>query len=127
MDYKIVVVDDDAQLRRLTGRFVKKILSGIRSADTITVYEANDGDAGYDLIKDHNPGLVLIDSEMPGPFGYDVCRRIRSELGGDIVVVGMSGNPVYRQDFSDAGADAFIPKPFMLGDMKYTLENVLDR
>ena len=65
-----VVIDDEPVLRAMLARHLEN--EGWR------VLEADNGDAGLDLVNTHRPDAVLCDLLMPGTNGFKVCRTIRS-------------------------------------------------
>ncbi len=68
---RIVVVEDDpAILRGLTDNL---------RHESYEVLTATDGEAGYGLIREKNPHLVILDLMLPKMSGYELCRRVRAE------------------------------------------------
>ena len=61
----------------------------------------------------NRPDVVLLDIGMPGLDGYDTCRRIRRELGDDVLIVAVTGyGQAHDKDASArAGFDAHLTKP----------------
>ena len=103
----VLIVDDDPHTRRL----VVAALAGRGHR----VLEAGDGDAGLALIRDERPDVVLLDVQLPGLDGAEVCRRVKADpaLGGTRVVVLTADSPTAAQRLADAaGADASLTKPF---------------
>ncbi len=100
----ILIADDDARIRLL----LRLTLDG----DGHEVLEAADGDAALAALRAHRPVAAVLDVQMPGRSGLDVCRALRSDpnLAGIGVVI-VSANTTERQARA-AGADAFVPKPF---------------
>ena len=77
--------------------------------------EANDGDEALDVIRREHPLLVLLDIQMPGIDGIEVCRRIKADESlRDIIVVMLTAQAreAGRQRATEAGADNFLTKPF---------------
>ena len=71
MMYKILVIEDDADIRHIIHRYFEK-----RDIDVI---EAVDGHMGLSLINDE-VDIVLLDIMMPGIDGYEVCQQIRNNM-----------------------------------------------
>ena len=101
---KILVVDDDPQLRRA----FRVILTSQGS----TVIEARDGNEAIEEIKADCPDLVLLDINMPGIDGFETCRRIRERSDVPIIVVTVRGDEKDKVLALDAGATDYIVKPF---------------
>jgi class 3 adenylate cyclase/CheY-like chemotaxis protein len=78
------------------------------------VLGATSGQEGLDLLADARPDLVLLDVQMPGMTGYEVCRRIREDPSTSAlpVVLVTSSASEDRTSGIEAGADDFIQKPF---------------
>lgn len=101
---KILVVDDDPQIRRV-----------MRSTLTAHGYQVNDARSGEEAMEELRKGsydLVLLDMNMPGMGGMEACRLIRS--GSDVAIIMLTVNDAERQkvDALDAGADDYVTKPF---------------
>ncbi len=101
----ILVADDAPRLRQL----VRCVLVGHR------VVEAGDGDEALRLFRSVRPDVAVLDVNMPGCTGLEVCREIRRDplLGATVIIVlTANGLPEAEQAAYDAGADAFLTKPF---------------
>jgi len=77
---------------------------------------------GSDMLKtldsQSKPDVILMDMWLSGEDGRDICKVIKSDENlRDIPVLIMSASRGLEQSALDAGADAFIAKPFDLGDM----------
>ena len=80
------------------------------------VTTAIDGNAALEILQKNDcPRLAILDWEMPGLTGVEVCRRVRSAVGRDYVYIAFLTARVLNEDIIegfDAGADDFITKPF---------------
>jgi CheY-like chemotaxis protein len=104
----ILIVDDDASIRRLIATTLEDV-SGYR------LEEASDGDEAVDLALDALPEIVFLDLEMPRVDGIETCRRMRSEPAlADATIVVLTGDSgdVAERSAQAAGADLFLTKPF---------------
>jgi len=102
----VLVVDDLPQNVRL--------LDAVLSPRGYRVLTAGSGQEALDLLKKHEPDLVLLDIVMPGLDGYEVCRRIRDEPATEflpVVMITASGDQEKLYAI-EAGADDFVAKPF---------------
>jgi putative two-component system response regulator len=102
----VLVVDDGAANRELIDAYLAGIECEVRLA-------AN-GKTALDLIESEPPDLVLLDVQMPGMDGYEVCRRIKAMPRGRLIPVVMSTalNQIDdRITALEAGADDFMSKP----------------
>src|SRR5580704_13147568 len=77
---RILIVEDDPA-----------ILCGLRDNlefESHQVLMAADGEAGYRLVCEHTPDLVILDLMLPKMSGYDLCRRVRGEgFNGPILML----------------------------------------
>ncbi len=106
---KILVVDDEEQIRRA----LKSILS-TRKYDVIL---AENGEKAIDLAIDHSPDLVILDIAMPGLGGIEVCRELRTWYTGPIMVLSVRAGDSDKITALDTGADDYLTKPFSAGEL----------
>ncbi len=119
---KILVVDDEEDIRRLLRRVL-----GERGYQ---VLEAADGREALQSVRDHMPNVILLDAMLPGVHGFDICRRLKaSKRYGKIPIVMVSA--IYRgwrfaEDLKQSyGVDAFLEKPFKISDVVSAVEQSL--
>lgn len=116
---RILVVDDDADIRALLVRYFGDAGHEVRTAP--------DGRQGLDLVRTWVPDIVLLDLEMPAMNGLDVLRHIEADHAG-VPVVAFSGHAVAERLGEDArrlGAREFLVKPFDLEDLGQAVDNAL--
>jgi putative two-component system response regulator len=102
----VLVVDDGAANREL----IEACLAGIECE----IQTAEDGMTALSMIEDAAPDLVLLDVQMPGMDGYEVCSRIKARPRGELLPVVMITALDRAQDrvmALEAGADDFMAKP----------------
>ncbi|HEX3705963.1 MAG TPA: BTAD domain-containing putative transcriptional regulator [Mycobacteriales bacterium] len=102
----ILVVDDSPANVRL--------LEAVLNVHGYDVRSASDGPAALAMIGEVPPDLVLLDVQMPGMNGHEVCRRIREDPATamlPVIVITASGNDE-KLAALEAGADDFIARPF---------------
>lgn len=117
---RMLVVDDSDDIRRLLARV-------FRERD-FEVVEATNGLEALERVRAAAPDLLLLDAMLPGGMhGFEVCRRIKgSRRYGHIPIVMLSA--VYRgwrfsEDLhSSYGVDAFLEKPFRIGEVVAAVE-----
>jgi DNA-binding response OmpR family regulator len=110
MTPKILIADDEPHIRLLLGRTLEDF-----EDDGIEILTANDGSEALEMIMTEKPNLVFLDVMMPRVNGYDVCQRVKSELGTDnifIVMLTAKGQEIDELRGLEAGADIYITKPF---------------
>jgi two-component system KDP operon response regulator KdpE len=115
----ILVVDDEAQIRRALG--------SILSTRGYRTLFASDGSEGLDLTIEHNPDLVILDLAMPKLGGLDVCRELRTWYTAPILVLSVRGSDADKIAALDTGADDFVTKPFSAGELLARVRALLRR
>ena len=107
MRYKVLVVEDEADIREL--------LHYSLSQEGFVVEEAADGAEAFDRIARRAPDLVMLDLMLPRMSGLELCRRLRAgreTAGLPILVVTAKGAEVDRVLGLEMGADDYVVKPF---------------
>jgi putative two-component system response regulator len=103
---RVLVVDDDRQVTGVFDRLLHR--------EGYEVEVAHDGEAALRAVAERPPDIVLLDLVMPGPDGFEVCRRIKQDAATRLLpVVLVTGNhePDKRVEGASAGADDFLSKP----------------
>ena len=117
---RILVVDDEPQLRRALERALK--LEGYEVA------LAGDGEQALATLPEARPDAVVLDVLMPNLDGLEVCRRMRGIGDRTPVLMLTARDAVYdRVDGLDAGADDYVVKPFALEELLARLRALLRR
>jgi CheY-like chemotaxis protein len=105
----VLVVDDDPDMVRL--------LEASLRADGLRVLSATDGDRAIALARAELPTLILLDMQLPGRDGMEVCRALRgddNERLRDVPIVVLTGLKLQEADLVDAfvaGATDYLTKP----------------
>jgi CheY-like chemotaxis protein len=108
MSRDLLVVDDDPFIRRL-------ITTTLEDVAEFRLLEARDGDQALELANRYRPQIVLLDVDIPGTDGIEVCRALRANprtSEATIVMLTASHNDVIEARADAAGADLFLTKPF---------------
>jgi DNA-binding response OmpR family regulator len=104
---KILIVDDDQDIRQLLGHRLK--------AQGYQAVFASDAISAVNQARHERPDLILLDLSLPAGDGYVVIERMRAmpALEGIPVIIVSARDPLAEeQRFIDSGADAFFRKPF---------------
>jgi two-component system KDP operon response regulator KdpE len=116
---RILVVDDDPQIRRV----LKVALTG----QGYEVEDAKNGDLGLEKLRESRFDLVLLDINMPGTGGIEVCRAIRSSSEIAIIMLTVRDDETDTVEALDAGADDYITKPFKPSELSARIRAALRR
>ncbi len=104
---KILLVDDDPLIRKLTRTTL--------SEENFVILEASTGEEAIEVIKAEHPNVVILDLYLPDIDGFEICKKIKSdEELKDIKVIILTGdiNAKVREKGEKYGADDFFTKPF---------------
>ncbi len=110
MTAKILIVDDEAHIRLL----ISQTLEDLEDQD-VEILTATNGEEALEMIKAEKPNLVFLDVMMPKMNGFDVCHKVKYELGMKNVYVVMltaKGQSFDKQKGEEVGADVYMTKPF---------------
>jgi len=116
---RILVVDDDPQIRRV----MKVTLTG----QGYEVTDAMTGDAALDLLRERTFDLVLLDMNMPGSSGLETCRSIRAGSEIAIIMLTVRDSEADTVAALDAGADDYVTKPFKTPELLARMRAALRR
>src|SRR5688572_33191792 len=101
---RILVVDDDPQIRRVLKTTL--VIHGYETA------EAKSGEEAIEKLRDDKCDLVLLDMNMSGMDGLQTCREIRTSSDIAIVMLTVRDSEKDKVAALDAGADDYVTKPF---------------
>lgn len=105
--FRLLIVEDDDAIRALIA---------VTVPEEWEVLEARDGMEALELARQHEPNAIILDHNLPMLSGAEVCAVLKREAwcatACRIVGLTASGDIEVRQAFSEAGADAFVNKPF---------------
>ena len=117
---KVMVVDDEARMRKLVKDFLVK--------DNFNVIEAADGEEALGkFYEDKDIALILLDVMMPKMDGWQVCREIRKESKVPIIMLTARGDERDELLGFDLGVDEYISKPFSPKILVARVEAILRR
>jgi two-component system phosphate regulon response regulator PhoB len=117
----VIVVEDDPTLREL----VEEHLRGVG----FEVAAFANGDAALRLLRDRRPDLLCLDLNLPSVSGFDLCEHIRSDPRLKDVAILMTSASVLleaRAYSFEAGADAYLRKPYTLEELTSEIARLLE-
>ena len=107
MAAKILVIDDD----RVTASLLEKLLR----KEGYIVFTASDGVSGFELVKLHQPELVISDMLLPRLHGIDLCKKIKEDPALNktkiILITAVYKGTATETDIKNWGADYYFEKP----------------
>jgi two-component system response regulator MprA len=116
----ILVVDDDAPIRRMLDRTL--------SAEGYAVETATDGGEALAAVERSTPDLVVLDVGLPGVDGLSVSRRLRAKgLAVPVLLLTARDSVPDRVAGLDAGADDYLVKPFATEELLARVRALLRR
>jgi DNA-binding NtrC family response regulator len=121
MTTKILIVDDEANLR--------KTLAEILASRGYSVLEADDGSSAIDLLQSETPDLIFSDWKMPQLGGEQLLQFLRSQprlASVPVIVITAFGSSHNAIEAVRLGAYGFVTKPFDLDEILLAAERALD-
>ena len=106
---RILVVDDEPQLRR--------VMKAALAKQEYIVADARSGEAALDMLREERYDLVILDRNMPGMGGLDACHAIREHSDVGIIMLTVRKDESERIEALDAGADDYVTKPFSMPEL----------
>ncbi len=107
--FKILVVDDEAQILRVLRRGLE--------AKGYEVATAPDALTALDILNSSSIDLLITDLRMPDVDGIQLCSRVRKSFRLPIIVLSVKGEEATKVEALDAGADDYITKPFGMDEL----------
>jgi two-component system response regulator CpxR len=114
----ILIIDDDTELTAL----LKEVLT----LEGFTVSEANDGEAGLEMVGEH-VDLILLDIMMPKLNGVETLKKIRETFQTPVLMLTAKGEEIDRVLGLELGADDYLPKPFSDRELLARIRAILRR
>ncbi len=107
---KILIVDDEPFIRQLL-----QLTLEVLEDEGVELFFAAAGDEGLEIIKKEVPCMIFLDVMMPKMNGFEVCRRVKEELGMTntfVVLLTAKGQEFDKEKGREVGADRYMTKPF---------------
>ncbi len=116
---RLLVVDDDPQIRR--------VMRVMLVAQGYEVSDARTGEEGLAKLREEKSDLVLLDVNLPGLGGLAACREMRGFSDAAILMLTVRNAEKDKVAALDAGADDFITKPFSAPELLARIRAALRR
>ena len=104
MSYKVLIADDEAEIRNLLRLYLEN--------ESFTVIETGDGLKTLEAVRTNSPDILLLDIMMPGIDGLHVMQQLRKETNIPIMIISAKTADAERILGLNLGADDYITKPF---------------
>ena len=119
MKTKILLVDDDPNIRQLVNLYLEK--------EGFEVEMADRGDTAVEKFKIFAPNLILLDLMLPGMDGWQVCREVRKTSNVPIIMLTAKDETFDKVLGLELGADDYMVKPFDTKELVARIKAVLRR
>lgn len=119
---KILVVDDEANIRQLVRFNLEK--------EGYSIFEAGDGLVALELARREKPDLIVLDIMLPGKDGLEVCRQLKAQAvtaGIAIIMLTAKAEEIDTVLGLEMGADDYVTKPFSPRELTARVKAVLRR
>ncbi|MDU5021853.1 MAG: response regulator, partial [Clostridiales bacterium] len=119
MKNKILIVDDDNEIRNLLEIYL--------SNEGFDIVKANDGQEALDIVEKEDIRLIVLDVMMPKLDGIEVCKRIRHKLNIPILMLSAKSEDMDKIKGIMTGADDYMTKPFNPLELVVRVKSLLRR
>jgi two-component system KDP operon response regulator KdpE len=116
---RVLVVDDEDEIRRAVGRAL--------AGRDYEVSEAADGEDALTVAASWQPDLVVLDLNLPGMDGLEVCKHLRRRSQVPILVLSVRDDESDKVAALDLGADDYLTKPFGVEELMARVRALLRR
>ena len=121
MPERVLLIDDDPRL-------VAALQIRLEAAGYV-VQTASRGDEGIAAAQSFRPHVIILDIQMPGMNGFEVCRHIRCDpelCNTPLIVISATGQDSVRQAAAEAGANCFVAKPYQFPQVMAKVRAAID-
>jgi len=117
---RVLVVDDEAQIRELVRLYLER--------DGYLVRGCGDGPTALEAVVEWSPDLIVLDLMLPGMTGQEVCRRLRDD-GNETPIIMLTARTTEQDKLAGlrGGADDYVTKPFSPAEVAARVGVVLRR
>jgi len=118
-EIRVLIVDDEEDMRNLVQMYLENA--------GFICYQASSGKAAYEILKEKQLDLMLLDIMMPDEDGYEVCKNVRELSDLPIIFLSAKGEEWDKVKAFGLGADDYIVKPFSPGELTARIQAVIRR
>ena len=104
MSYKILIADDEPEIRSLLRLYLEN--------EKYEIIEAEDGQQALELLRSQQPALCILDIMMPKLDGYHVLQELRKESNIPVLILSAKDADSEKILGLNLGADDYLAKPF---------------
>lgn len=118
---KILIVEDDAVIQDL-------VYATLAGDARYQLLQARDGQSGLNLAQSENPSIMLLDVDLPLLNGFEICATLKNDPAYNtikIIMLTALGQPADLERGRQAGADAYLVKPFSPLKLLRQIDNML--
>jgi DNA-binding response OmpR family regulator len=116
---RLLIVDDDANLRHTLGYAFRQ--------EGFEVTSADNGDQALASFRQTHPDLVVLDVMLPGRDGFEVCRALRRESDVPVIMLTARDTELDKVVGLEIGADDYLAKPFSTRELVARVRAMLRR
>jgi DNA-binding response OmpR family regulator len=116
---RLLIVDDDANLRHTLGYAFRQ--------EGFEVVSADNGDQALVSFRQTHPDLVILDVMLPGRDGFEVCRALRKESDVPVIMLTARDTELDKVVGLEIGADDYLAKPFSTRELIARVRAMLRR
>ncbi len=114
----ILVIDDSIVIRKMVEIALEN--------EDLVVETAVSGKDGMDKIDQLNPSLIILDLMLPDINGIDILKTVKASRKIPVIMLSGKDSPQMVENAKNAGADAFLPKPFKDDELKEQIKTLLE-
>lgn len=117
---RILLVEDEESIRKFTKINLER--------EGFQVLEAESGEKGIEIVKEHQPDVVILDLMLPGISGYEVCERVRIDNPNiGIIMLTAKTQDVDKILGLEKGTDDYMVKPFNPKELILRIRSLIRR
>jgi len=107
--YKILIIDDEPQIRRMLRMALE--------TNDYSIFEEATATEGFRSVMMNRPDIIILDLGLPDEGGLSLVRKLREWSTIPVIVLTVDNNPATKIEVLDEGADDYITKPFDTGEL----------